>query len=111
MGKYKKLYGELYYEHSPSLFKVIKEAILDRTRLPEPKYGEANFMAPIPPANLETFSFAIVVDGKVEDIIKVNSHLSRLFSQEHQMVEFHPELTKVFRGQKFDNGEFLQDEA
>lgn len=108
MSKNSKKYGKLYYEFSPSIKQIISDYVRDKTT-PIPKsYGIPRTVVPIPPDGLEFFHFALVVDGEVKEVLKVNREIANLFNQEFSLVEYSPSMTEVKRGNKFEDGKFVE---
>lgn len=109
MANKRKKYGELYYTYNTSLTKLIKDKFFDLKPVAESTKGEPKIAVPIPPDGLELFNFAVIVDGKVVDIIKVNSYLSNILNQDFKMVEFNPYVAPVNRGWVYEDGEFKSE--
>jgi hypothetical protein len=102
------LYKELKYKHSPSLVKVIKDYFADRKarKLPIPPDVPVNRIIPL--EGITMFYFAIIVDGVVEEVIRVNGETANLFNRDFKLIEYMPENNRVEKGWLYSDGNFHQ---
>jgi hypothetical protein len=55
------------------------------------------------PVNVEVHHLAIVLDGKVEEVMRADSRLSALLLSEPKFVEFDPKVNPLTIGQEYKN--------
>lgn len=108
MSKKAKKYGGLYYEYTPSLTRVIKDYIADKNSPPSGEHGIPMVAVAIPPEKLELFHFALVVDGEVKEVIRVNRIIANYFNQDFKLIEFHPDAIPVMPGDTYSDDTFTK---
>lgn len=113
-----RLYGDLIYQHKPTVRTVVRKMLLDyfikKNRNRRSPYIDnvpleqvvAENSAPPP----EMQHFAIIKDGVVEEIIVVNQAIAEVLRYKRiKFVGFKPSSELVYRGMKFENNQFVNE--
>jgi hypothetical protein len=82
-------------------------------RIPKPKISASQPIEPPqnPPSGITINHIAIVLDGRVEDVIRCQNRLAALLLSEPKFIEFDPETVRPAIGiTEYVNGEFKNPE-
>lgn len=110
-----RLYGDLIYQHKPTIKTVIWQILIDyfakKNRHRRSQYVDNTPLEEIVRENKEPTMmthFAIIKNNVVEEIIVVNPLIAEtLKSKRIKFIEFDPKLNQVARGMEFLNNEFI----
>lgn len=97
-----------------SLLEIIKMFFFSRIRLGNKKqnfYVNKKSPPPPPPENISINHIAIILDGRVEEVIRCENRLAALLLSEPNFVEFNPEQIQVLIGKtEYVSNEFKNSE-
>lgn len=98
--------------HTLSLWEIIKRALeakLPAIKLPASSGAGAQVS---PPQNVTINHIAVVLDGRVEEIIRAQNRLSALLLSGPQFIEYDPEKDQPIIGETtYENGKFIHPES
>lgn len=116
--KEKKVYGEAIKEFRPTirtlLFQILEQKLFNLKRTKQSIYNEGSVFIPEPDRlqNMPLKYIALVSDGVVAEMIRVNEEASKvMLAKKTKMVEFDPRLTMVKKGMTYKNSTFIESEA
>lgn len=114
-----RLYGDLIYQHKPTIRTVLWKILLDYFakknrhrksvyRTEEPLEQIVRQDIPVP----EMSHFAIIKDGIVEEIIVVNPIIADLLKYKRlKFIKFSPSEELVQRGMQYKDNQFIEEES
>lgn len=113
-----KIYGDMLFEHKPTIrslvLHILYNRFINKERAKLSVYREdAKFIDPNRNLeNIETKYIAIVSDGKVKELIRLQKHAADiLLSKKIKLVEFNPEEVHVKKDMLYKDGKFVDGEA
>lgn len=111
-----KIYGDSLFEHKPTIrslvLHIFYKKFIESERAKVSVYREnASFTDPNKLLEgIETKHIAIVIDGKVKELIRLQSHAADiLLSKKAKLVEFDPEKVQVKKGSEYKDSKFVED--
>jgi hypothetical protein len=112
-----KIYGDLLFEHKPTIRSLILHKLygkfMNKERAKLSIYREnAEFVDPEKLLrDIETKYVALVINGEVKELIRLQKHAADiLLSKKTKMVEFNPEETVVKKGMLYKENKFVDGE-
>jgi hypothetical protein len=112
-----KIYGDLLFQHKPTIRTLILHMFYSRfikkERAKLPVYREnAEFKDPeFIPENIQIKYIALVSDGEVKELIRLQKYVADIMlSKKTKLVEFDPEQSQVKKGTKYKDGQFLKED-
>jgi hypothetical protein len=112
-----KIYGDALFEHKPTvrslILHIFYNKFINKERSKVSVYREkASFQDPEKLLEgIETKHIAIVLDGKVKELIRLQSHAADiLLSKGVKLIEFDPAKVKVKKGTEYKNSKFAVED-
>jgi hypothetical protein len=108
-------HGESQNYKELRLSEIIKQFLLSKIKHPAQKQSYTlnpqQKPPPPPPDGIKINHIAIILDGRVEEVIRCENRLAALLLSEPVFIEFNPEIAKVLIGKtEYENGEFKNKE-
>jgi hypothetical protein len=112
-----KIYGDLLFEHKPTIRSLILHILynnfIKKERAKLSVYRE-NAAFQDPSRQLESIPtkyVAMIVDGSVKEMIRLHENAANiLLSNKTKLVEFDPQNVQVKKDMKYKNGKFITNE-
>ena len=111
-----KIYGDSLFQHKPTIrslvLHIFYKKFIESERAKVSVYREnASFTDPNKILEgIETKHIAIVIEGKVKELIRLQSHAADiLLSKKAKLVEFDPENVQVKKGYLYKDSTFVED--
>lgn len=112
-----KIYGDALFEHKPTIRSLILHIFynkfINNERAKVSVYREnASFQDPNKlPDNIETKNIAIVVDGTVKELIRLQKNAADIMlTKGAKFIEFDPEEIQIKKGTSYKNSKFIVEE-
>jgi hypothetical protein len=80
------------------------------SKVPQKQQPMSDATQPVIPSGVELNHIAVILDGKVQDVIRAQNKIAALFLSSPKFVEFDPNTTMVKAGEtKYVKGQFVNE--
>lgn len=107
----RKKFNHKQHGHVPSMLDIFKRWLSNKIAAAESHkslaYEEGEPLVRISPRNIHVYHIAVVLDNKVQEIVRADSKMAALFLSEPIFVEFDPALEAVDIGTDYVDGKLV----